>query len=151
MKLQKQPNNWSCLPTAFAMVAHIPVSQFIEAIGHDGSDIIAPEYSDPYCRRSFHIQEINDVCLAHNLSVTPIEVNPQGCVAGDRIINFNIGGLKRVEKYMKKYRCVLIGSGFPTYKPHAVAWNRLYIYDPNFSIYEYDSRLFKIEIAYIIF
>ncbi len=73
MKIQKQPNMWSCLPTAFAMVLDIPVNQVIQEIGHDGSEITWPELIEPFKRRSFHLQEMSKVCLSKNLNITVIE------------------------------------------------------------------------------
>ena len=62
MKIQKQPNRWSCLPTSFAMILDVDVNELIRKIGHDGSEILWPNLEEPYCRRAFHIEEIAMVC-----------------------------------------------------------------------------------------
>src|SRR5262245_26456549 len=76
MKLQKQPNRWSCLPTAFATIADIPVDELITEIGHDGSEIIDSTRKDPFCRRSFHVQEIIDVLLERAIGVITMHIFP---------------------------------------------------------------------------
>lgn len=53
---QKQPNEWSCLPTAFGIVTEIPVNDMIMLLSHDGSEIIDPGSTHPW--RAFHPQEI---------------------------------------------------------------------------------------------
>lgn len=53
---QKQPNQWSCLPTAFAIVLGIPVNDLIMLLLHDGSAIIYPGQDHPW--EGFHPQEI---------------------------------------------------------------------------------------------
>ena len=60
---QESPNEWSCLPTAFAVCCDVEVAEFIEEIGHDGSDVIFDGVPDPYCRRSFHVEECLRVAL----------------------------------------------------------------------------------------
>jgi hypothetical protein len=69
MLLQTQPNNWSCLPTAFAMVLDVPVALFIEQLGHDGSQ----QHWERY-RLAWHIQEIAKVCYDYyGVCVTQLE------------------------------------------------------------------------------
>lgn len=58
MKLLRQPNKWSCLPTAFAMAMDVSLESLLERIGHNGSEICWPNLPDPLCRRSFHEQEL---------------------------------------------------------------------------------------------
>jgi hypothetical protein len=76
MEIQVQPNRWSCLPTAFAMVLDIPVSQIFDYLGHNGEAIVWPQLEEPRCRRSFHIQEMIDFCFSKKYSVTGIDAIP---------------------------------------------------------------------------
>lgn len=76
MELQKQPNDWSCLLTAFSMALHIPIERLIDMIGHDGSERIWPDFPEPQCYRSFHPQELIDCALLMNCAVTAIEMEP---------------------------------------------------------------------------
>jgi hypothetical protein len=76
MLSQKNPNAWSCLPTAFASVLNVPVELVIAQIGHDGSEITHVGLPEPLKRRGFHPQECIEVCMRDGMAVTQIEVNP---------------------------------------------------------------------------
>lgn len=73
MNLLRQPNRWTCLPTAFAMALDLSVDEMLQHIGHDGSAILWPDLPEPRCRRGFHTQECIRVALLLGKSVTPIE------------------------------------------------------------------------------
>jgi hypothetical protein len=64
MQLLKQPNSWSCSVTAFAMALDVSIEKLICMVGHDGSEILWPELSDPLRRRGFHLQELM-LCAVH--------------------------------------------------------------------------------------
>ena len=144
MKYQKQPNRWSCLPTAFAMALDIPVEEVFEFCGHDGSATVFPDCVDPHCRQSFHIQEMIDLCYFHQKLVTQID-----CV----LSSANIGGQQYVVKndrervlaYMREYHGVLVGS--VNGHPHAVVWVG-HIVDPDNVPYDVDN--FDIRSFFII-
>ena len=76
MLSQKNPNAWSCLPTAFASVLNLDVALVIAQIGHDGSEVTHAGLPEPLKRRGFHPQECIEVCLRDGLAATQIEVNP---------------------------------------------------------------------------
>jgi hypothetical protein len=76
MLSQKNPNAWSCLPTAFASVLNLDVTLVIAQIGHDGSEVTHAGLPEPLKRRGFHPQECIEVCMRDGLAVTQIEVNP---------------------------------------------------------------------------
>lgn len=133
MNLQKQSNKWSCLPTAFAMALNLPVEDVILIIGHDGSDKLFPSQEEPYCRRSFHIQELIDVSLKHGYSVTEILLHSYLEVM-DEIIDVQEFGKERMVDYLKNYTGVLIGRQ-DNGTPHAVAWDGVDILDPNGTVY----------------
>lgn len=133
MNLQRQPNKWSCLPTAFAMVLNLPVEDVILIIGHDGSDKLFGNQEEPYCRRSFHIQELIDVSLKHGYAVTEILPNSYLEVM-DEVIDVQEFGADRMEDYLQNYSGVLIGREGRRI-PHAVAWDGVDILDPNGTVY----------------
>ncbi len=94
MRPLKNPNTWSCLPTAFAIVLEVSLEAVLGIVGHDGSEITHAGLPEPLCRRGFHPQEMIKMCLKDNLSVTPVELYPQA-VSKVSITNpklFNIGG-----------------------------------------------------------
>ncbi len=73
----KNPNAWSCLPTAFAIALGVSVEAVIATVGHDGSEITHAGLPEPLNRRGFHPQEMIKMCLLDGMSVTPIELAPQ--------------------------------------------------------------------------
>ena len=127
------------MPTAFAMAMDMPVSEVIKFIGHDGSEILFPSHHDPYCRRSFHIQEMYDMCISNGIAVTPIELKPVGYVDIHTIEYIDLGGWPRFHKYLDTQIGVLTGVTVFD-KPHAVAWDKQNVYDPNGSMYQLCSN-----------
>ena len=134
MKLQKQPNNWSCLPTAFAMALDMDVKNLINLLGHDGSEIIWPDKKEPFNRRSFHIQEFIDFCYSCDYAIIQIDnyfkSQPDNFSKPFVVMNQNF------EKIIYRNIGVLIGIGNQSSRNHAVAWNGIEIFDPNGSIYK---------------
>jgi hypothetical protein len=134
--LQRSPNNWSCLPTSFAMVLGVPVKDVIEMCGHDGSQywwVPTPEHPnsipEPYGRRGFHIQEMIWVAYQLGYSVTPFEGRPQSkCWFRESCIELSLD-----ETRMK---IVLVNNGVLTGmtlegQRHAIAYIRHRAYDPS--------------------
>jgi hypothetical protein len=132
MKIQKQPNKWSCLPTAFSMVSGVPLKKIILSIGHDGSEIIS-ELKDEHClvssvmysHRAFHLQELILAMWKFGFYVTPLETCATFLI-NDKIVKQDI------TPYLRR-KGVFLGS--VKGKRHAVAWNGRMIYDPNGTIY----------------
>lgn len=144
-----QPNAWSCLPTAFAMVLQTTPKAIFEFLEHDGSDIIWPDLPEPLCRRSFHIQEMVDFCIAQH--VYPIAIEACPCIyPGEDPLEEDIHEIKRVtpiENYLTQRIGVLLGI----YEDnrHAVAWDGDLIHDP--TGYKYNINDFGIETFYALF
>jgi hypothetical protein len=144
MKLQKQPNKWSCLPSAFAMAIDISVETIIEVVGHDGSEIIYPDLDEPYGRRSFHIQEMINVCMLNNTGVIPIQTNPVSYVDSEHI--YSVPAIDVMDYYTELYSGVMVGLGLQG-RPHAVAWDKKLVHDSNGLVYSLDK--FRIETFFI--
>lgn len=92
----KNPNKWSCLPTAFAIALDVSVESVIKFIGHDGSKITHAGLPEPMCRRGFHPQELIKMCLKQNRSVTRVELYPQAVSSSGvphSLKLFNTGGV----------------------------------------------------------
>ena len=66
----KQPNAWSCLPTAASILTGIPFDDIVKRIGHDGSRVVAPEKPDPWCREAFEPCELTKALLYHGWTTT---------------------------------------------------------------------------------
>jgi hypothetical protein len=135
--LQKQPNEWSCLPTAFAIATGIPVADLIKAIGHDGSEIV---FSGSKPWRSFNPQEVIIALLCQGWAVTAIEkqieiVNQSG---ENRILEWDL------EPIRKQFPCVV--GGTINGNRHAAYWNGDAYEDPNGTIHKNN---FDVEIIWI--
>jgi len=132
MILQFQPNRWSCLATSFAMALDIPVAQFFDLVGHDGSEILYPELPEPVCRRGIHVQEAIEVAWTLGYSSTPFELFPQSRTSPGgptHVVKFPTGNWDRFSSQIGCRKGVIecvtqIGNG------HAVAFLENVIYDP---------------------
>jgi len=126
MKMQTQPNMWSCLPTAFAIALDIDVKKITDYLMHDGSEIWFPDLHEPMNRRGFHTSEMFDFCwfsFGIKAMMVPAKVRlwtPDKSTHHDVYNNDD-----RVKKYMSHGKCVIIE---PT---HAVAWDGQKVYDPS--------------------
>lgn len=118
MHLIKQPNNWSCLLTAFSMASYTPIERLIEDIGHDGSEVVWPELPEPYNRRGFHTEEFIQPMI--QVGYAPVIITPEPCaisVARDNTELFmqlsqslNLGQIEEARKFrdqiMENYKTV---------------------------------------------
>ncbi len=76
------PNEWSCLPAAFASALSVRLEAVLGCIGHDGSEITHPDLDEPLCRRGFHPQEMIKMCLLGKMGVTRVELHPSAMADG---------------------------------------------------------------------
>jgi len=153
MKIQTNPNYWSCLPTAFAMVVNKPVVWFIRQIGHPGAE---EPYGVKGLKAGFHEQECIDVVQELGFSCTPIEIHPTISPHPDgkdaRPIFFGnneAANWDRLLKHLYQTRGVLTGIYRKPSQPekiigHAVAWDNAdrQVYDPN------QGRVYQLSEAY---
>lgn len=122
---QENPNGWSCLPTAFACCLDVPVSEIFDWLGHDGSEILWPELPEPGCRYGFHIQEMQEYCLAiHRLRTVYLERVMRGTPDGKRIKYVES---RIIDPEVCGQRGVLLT--FDGLESHAVAWDGEYVFD----------------------
>ena len=141
MDLQQRPEPWMCMPLAFAMALDMPVADLLAAIGHDGSEIVFPNLSEPLRRRCFHIQEPIQVALARGFAVTPVELFPvlQPTEGGPhKTVLYADNNWRRFEETIRASRGVIDGRGARF--GHVVAYDHGRICDPKGSVYDY-SRL----------
>jgi hypothetical protein len=144
MQLQKKPNQWSCSIAAFAMACDVPIHDFMSMVGHDGSEVVFPELPEPMCRRGFHVQELIQVALAFNKTVTPFELIPAiqstpypGCTP--RIITIESDSRRVMFNLLvNTFRGVLTGRGIRCH--HAVAFDNGQVFDPDGAIYPFSFR-----------
>jgi hypothetical protein len=128
------------------MVLDVPVQKIINAVGHDGSEIIFPGLSPPYNRRSFHIQEMIDTCILRNYAVVEIQRFPVGEVDCLHVYHIPVSN-GRLNYYLVNYNSVLVGTG-KSGQPHAVAWDKHNVFDPNGTTY--NIKRFNIETLFLI-
>lgn len=143
-ELVLQPNRWSCLPTAFAIILHRYPCEIIEFLGHDGSEIIWPDLEEPYCRRAFHIQEMYWYALTQGYVFTPIEPRPCILPTGAKEM-FEVPLLLDFESLLHSTVGVLVGEHEG--HRHAVAWDGEKVLDP--MGYTYPIKDFGIEAYHI--
>lgn len=129
--INKSPNSWSCLPTAFANCIGIYLDDFLINIGHDGSEKIWPDLVDPFSRRSFHLNECLYACV--NLRVPFVPIARKALSRNDlnkKILEIEMGGF---DTLMSKFDGVLVGQT-PKGMFHAVALLGDKIIDSNGSV-----------------
>lgn len=151
MRLIRQPNLWSCLPTSLAMVLSKSVEEIIDNIGHDGSEVCWPELPEPKCRRCFNMQEIIDVAILQGYSLTPIDALPSnGPALGHERLTYSeeVASL-RINSYLKGFGGIITGK-LPTNMSHAVAWSKEFVYDPVGTMYKLHGSLFVVKTLWVI-
>jgi hypothetical protein len=142
--LNKSPNRWSCLPTAFATGISMLVDELIKEVGHDGSEIVN-DMDEPYCRRGFHPQEIIPICLKKGYSVTEIEKFPEICQGNNLIYVIPINNIKIL---MEDYKGVICGTWYNK-NEHAAYYNKGIVYD-GINSYPLNNAKIDIRLFYII-
>lgn len=130
---QQQPNDYTCLPTAFAIVIGQPIAELLEIIGHDGTGE----------RKGFHVQEIVAVLYQQGWSVTQFDQEPRLYYPDDFIktLSFDLNGL------LVSTKGVICGT-FQG-QAHAAAWDGQLIFNPNGSLHDL-SIVNEISVYYAI-
>lgn len=148
MKHLLQANRWSCTVTSFAMAFDCKVQDITDFLKHDGSEIIWPGLTDPYCRRSFHIQEMIDFGFSRGLAVIQFAAMPSS-VPFKELPPYTVEmePAKRMPGMMLGREGVLTGFSLRG-NPHTVAWNGELCLDPNGEMYPADD--FNIEVFWMV-
>ena len=110
----------SCLLDAFAFIMNMPPHIVATQVGHNGPN-------------GFHTQELIEVALRHDFSVTMIERTPVSQNPDDYSIegvDFKGGTEERFIRQLERSHGVLLGVTPWTAKPHAIAWTGMEAYDP---------------------
>lgn len=143
MNLYKQPNGWSCFPTALAMCVGIKPDKILEMIGHDGSEKLWAGLKSPECRRAFHPGELNLVAYKLGFSITVFET--RRVMAGPNGLTYTLPRFN-LKDLLSKESGILTSTN----PAHAVAWDHIekHIHDPNYTIYGLDK--FDIEDFYMV-
>jgi hypothetical protein len=121
MKLQTQPNKFSCLITSLAILLNEDVNDLIIEVG--GSN-----------ENGNHIQQLSKLCLKRNKALIQFDMNVN-LYNNENIIYFG-DDIEYINNLMKTNDGILLGQTNDN-KDHATCWNHLEncIYDPNGGIY----------------
>ena len=125
----KQPNRWTCLPTALAQLLKVPLADVIRIIGHDGSQIVADELEGEARRRCFTQQEI--VYAALHLGVTLTTFEEKDVDSRGVVIHY-----PQWTVAYEHFDGILMGSYMNRSTGHAVCKKGLYLYDPSYGVAE---------------
>lgn len=123
-KLMKPPLPWGCLPTAFCVATGIPFYEWINCIGHDGSQIVFEFLPEPQNRRGFHPQELIKAALTFGVAVTELQVNPIVTTDGKNRypVVYRGGNAEAFSEALRGQRAV-IGGITRAGLGHAAAWD----------------------------
>jgi hypothetical protein len=138
MLIIQQPNNWSCLPAAFATVTGIPLETLLELVGHDGSEIIFNDLPEPLCRRSFLGQELVKVLFELGWIVSQYDLHPIGHVDEKHWYGLKIDDIEYINSILADSIGVIGARVRATGNYHATAWDGTWCYDPTGFIYPLD-------------
>lgn len=138
MNLVVKPTRDSCILAAFAAAARVTCDYLIEKIGHDGTQLVDG------LTVGFHPQEIIDVLVRANVSVTYIEKHPVSLIqVGGALhkIKFNRGNQKRFDEHVAKTRHGVLQCATLGRCGHAVAVDGYEgrVYDPDGIEYPYSE------------
>ena len=146
MIIVETPNRWSCLPCAFATATDTPLEKILRVIGHDGSEIIWYDLSEPECRRSFVGTEL--VKAMYQLGYLATRFDTTIDISQDEERNLRIDDTEFVKGVMTFSIGVITGIVRSTGKWHAVAWDGLRCLDPNGFIYPLEK--FEMHSYYLV-
>jgi hypothetical protein len=146
--LQKQPNEWSCLPTSLAMLVGLPVEDIIPKYGHDGS---APVPGNPYDRLCF--TDLETVKVALGMGVHLVPVHPYSRISRDGVEHWmNDPTFVRT---LERFSGLVVGSkkGSGRGYGHSVCWhNGLFSFldpsKPEAVFYGQSDERYNVEVFY---
>lgn len=119
----------------------------LDKLGHDGSEVIWPNLSEPYRRRAFHIQEMIWLARGIGFSVTPFEARPT-LQPPAAVSPYEVPPLGDFETLLiTTHRAVITGQS-PKGSRHAVAWNGSKVYCPSGATYKIEE--FGIEALWVL-
>ncbi len=111
------PRTWQCLPNAFAKATGYHLDEIIEAVGHDGSEIVEPGKLEPYNRRGFLLEELTEALWNLGWAVTIFRsVVIPVCLGDERDVIY-----RDIQPYMWGNVGVVCGVFDNTY--HAEYWD----------------------------
>jgi hypothetical protein len=118
--MKKQPNKWTCYPTAVSILTGIPIQTIIETIGHDGSKELI---EDGVSGCGFTGPEMSIALIKLGWTLTEILGNLQVP---------NYPNLDEIFAFLRRYSDNAIVSIALEGRDHALAWDvhNDILYDP---------------------
>lgn len=125
-----------CLLYSAAMLLNTEPSILIQELGHDGMKVWWPQYDDHRKYRGHSMQEMIDIFLKRNKTLTPIQTFPMQAPDGQCI-----EAKPTFEEYAARFYAHI--SGKPAIligktnrgNGHAWAWSGFKVYDPRGQMY----------------
>jgi hypothetical protein len=114
----KQPNKWTCYPTAIAIATGMPLEDIMNALTHDGSK---PSEIHPCGHEGFHQSEIALALLRLGYALVSVYASTDST---------NYPSFDEITDLMLIHNCVIVirlhHGGL-----HCLAWDGVSIYDPD--------------------
>lgn len=99
--------------------------EIFDWLGHDGSEIVWPQFESPHRHRSFHVQELVEYALVvHRIRVVYLERLMRGTPDGTLIQELDS---KIIDSEICGQRGVLLT--YDGLRSHAVAWDGEHVFD----------------------
>jgi len=140
-----------CLVYSLAMLLDESVDALIQELGHDGMEVVFPQYPVPHCYQGHHIQEIVDLCFTRGYSLTLVEYMPRYASARNpadwRCLYETDVASKRFAKMIKGRKGILVGQNHQG-NGHACAWDGNIVWDPNG--YQYHLSSFRVQECWVL-
>ncbi len=120
-------NRWDCLYYAFQRVSGLSDAYLFSKIQHDGSEIVAPNLGEPWCRRSYHPSELIYALRSQQIGVITHELTPVSIYRNGQLKAFHLpdGYMEAINAIVQE-RTGVIANG-----NHAWWFRDGAIYDPD--------------------
>ena len=132
MRIQIKKHKAQCMLYAFAMVLDTDANTLIDILGHDGTEIVFPNYKEPQCYRGFHPAEMVHAC--HTLNYWCVGVPFDIYIGRSDAEIISLPRPYDLSSLLKHHNGVLLSAG------HAYAWDKQgKVIDPDDGTIEYRS------------
>lgn len=115
--MQRQPNLWTCYPTAVSFLTGIPMPELMKAIGHDGSKVV--KASQDWMHEAFIYDEMAFALLRKGWALVKISAS---CVNENGELRTAYPTMQTI---MNRLRNLKLNAVVVVQKPgreHALAW-----------------------------
>lgn len=96
----------------------------MQEIGHDGKEVIWPNLSEPYCFRSYHLQEFTYCCLRRGFTLTELQPILGLCPGFNESMYELPDQTETILQWMEGNPALILTGR------HACAWDGYRVFDP---------------------